>query len=226
MSDETREVKPGRRTGTVQAEGGEALQIPDGWELLPPGDAYLTRTVKAAGPSWTVIVRKGRKRFSQGVWAPAENIEAARKKVDAKRSTSTYKRQRATAAKRREREHQEYQARFREAVLQFLDFHPRHEELALELARRVSDHATPVGSGTVARTQRIPIEKRAESAVIAWLRHATTAYDSLRIPRIKGRRREVRRELASQSRMLLRRYRAGESAPEDCPLRRALATPE
>lgn len=42
------------------------------------------------------------------------------------------------------------------------------------LDRVVTHHATPVGSGTVARTKRIPVEYRAEAAVIAWMRHQTT----------------------------------------------------
>jgi hypothetical protein len=46
----------------------------------------------------------------------------------------------------------------------------------------VTTHAAPVGSGTVARTERIPIERRAEAAVIAWMRHQTTAYDNLALP--------------------------------------------
>ena len=87
---------------------------------------------------------------------------------------------------------------FHAAVLKFLAFHPKHADLAVRLARAVADHATPVGSGTVARTKRIPVEQRAEAAVIAWLRHQTTAYDSMKIPRIKGKRREVRRMLAQQ----------------------------
>ena len=106
----------------------------------------------------------------------------------------------------------------------FLAFHPGHADLADSLARAVIDHATPVGSGTVARTKRIPVEQRAEAAVIAWMRHRTTAYDSMPIPRVKGKRREVRRELARRSQELLEHYRRGESAPEACPLKRALAT--
>lgn len=74
------------------------------------------------------------------------------------------------------------------------------------LAAEVTAHATPVGSGTVARTQRIPIERRAESAVIAWLRHQTTAYDHMQIARVKGKRREVRRMMAGESRRLLAKY--------------------
>src|ERR1700734_3960702 len=80
--------------------------------------------------------------------------------------------------------------------------------------------ATPVGSG---RTKRIPVEQRAEAAVIAWMRHQTTAYDSMPIPRIKGKRREVRRMLARRSHELLDGYRRGEPVGEDCPLRKALA---
>jgi hypothetical protein len=59
--------------------------------------------------------------------------------------------------------------------------------------------------------------------VIAWLRHATTAYDNMKIPRVKGQRREVRRMLAEQSRRLLEKYRAGSEADPACPLRRALS---
>lgn len=46
----------------------------------------------------------------------------------------------------------------------FLGFHERHATLANSLATAVTNHATPVGSGTVARTQRIPIERRGEPA--------------------------------------------------------------
>ncbi|HUR52915.1 MAG TPA: DUF2293 domain-containing protein, partial [Gemmataceae bacterium] len=77
----------------------------------------------------------------------------------------------------------------------------------------------------VARTERIPVGERAEAAVIAWMRHQTTAYDAMRIERVKGRRREVRRMLARRSVQLLERYRRGEPADEACPLARALARP-
>ena len=88
----------------------------------------------------------------------------------------------------------------------------------------MTDHATPVGSGTVARTKRIPVEQRAEAAVIAWMRHRTTAYDSMKIPKVKGKRREVRRMLAQRSQELLERYRRGEAGDGDCPLVRAVET--
>jgi hypothetical protein len=94
--------------------------------------------------------------------------------------------------------------------------------MAERMAGAVAEHATPVGSGTVARTERIPVEQRAEAAVIAWMRHQTTGYDGMVIPRVKGKRREIRRLLAQKSKELLGRYRRGESAGVDCPLRKAL----
>ena len=88
--------------------------------------------------------------------------------------------------------------------------------------RAPADHALPGGSGTVARTQRIPIEQRAEAATIVWMRHQTAAYDKMAIPREKGKRREVRRMLAKKSKQLLDRYRrAGEVRVGECPLGRA-----
>jgi len=96
--------------------------------------------------------------------------------------------------------------------------------LAIRLARAVADHATPVGSGTVARTKRIPVEERAEAAVIAWMRHQTTGYEGMVIPRVKGKRREVRRMLARRSQELLERSRRGEPISETCPLKMAFLT--
>jgi hypothetical protein len=223
MSNKTRIVAPGPSNRTVRTADGQVLHAPVDWELLPPGDATLTRRVKAAGPTWTVQEKKGRKTFSQGVWAPADRIAAIRADLEAERSTDAYTKRRAAEGARRERKQNKYVEDFRGAVLAFLGFAPCYAELAKELADAVTQHATPVGSGTVARTQRIPIEKRAESAVIAWLRHATTAYDNMKIPRVKGKRREIRRMLAERSRQLLETYRAGHEVDRTCPLRRALS---
>jgi len=136
--------RPGPRPNSVINEYDIVISTPDGWTLLPPGDAGLTRRVKAAGVYWVVQEKKGRRVFSKGIW-------------------------------------------------------------------------------TAARTKRIPVERRAEAAVIAWMRHQTTAYDSMRIAKIKGERREVRRMLAQRSKNLLARYRMeGESGEEPCILKEAL----
>lgn len=213
---------PGPTPNTVRAPNGQVLTVPDGWTLLPPGDAALTRRVKAAGDHWAVAEKKGRKVFSRGLWAPAATVEAIRTELDAERSTEGYAKRKEADAKRRDRAQAEYVEDFAGAVAAFLAFHPVHADLARRLARAVADHATPVGSGTVARTKRIPIEERAEAAVIAWMRHQTTGYDSMTIPRVKGQRREVRRMLARRSVELLARYRRGEPVGGECPLQTAL----
>jgi hypothetical protein len=215
---------PGPGPNTVRAADGRVLTAPEGWILLPPGDPALTRRVKAAGDHWIVQEKKGRKVFSKGVWADATTIARIRADLEAERSTEGYAKKKEADARRREQAQAVYVEDFHGAVLKFLAFHPNHAELADRLARAVTDHATPVGAGTVARTKRIPIERRAEAAVIAWMRHQTTGYEDMVIPRVRGRRREVRRMLAERSNELLGRYRRGEPAQEGCPLKKALLT--
>lgn len=206
-----------------KAPDGSLLSPPEGWACLPPGDAGLTRRVKSAGPSWVVVEKRGRKVFSQGLWAPAANIAAARAGLDAERSTDAYAKKREADAARRERAQAEYVREFAGELVGFLRFAPRWHLLALALATKVTEHATPVGSGTVARTERIPVARRAEAAVIAWMRHQTTAYDRMAIPRVKGKRREVRGELAEVSRAILDLHRVDRShAATACPLCTAL----
>jgi hypothetical protein len=156
------------------------------------------------------------------LWAPAATIERIRAEVEAERSTESYTRRKDADARRRDRAQAEYVDGFFGAVVTFLAFHESYKDLAHRLARAVTDHATPVGSGTVARTKRISVEQRAEAAVIAWMRHQPTGYEGMVIPRIRGKRREVRRMLATRSKELLERYRRGEPVPEGCPLQRAL----
>lgn len=213
---------PGPRDRTVRDGQGNVLQVPADWSLLPPGDAGLTRRVKAAGKYLAVQEKKGRRMFSRGVWAPTATIDKIKRDLDAERSTDAYAKKQKAAAARRDKQQAEYVEDFFGAVVAFLNFHPDYTDLAHQFAKAVTKHATPVGSGTVARTQRIPIERRAESAVIAWMRHQTTAYDTMKIPRVKGKRREVRRMLAQRSKELLHQYRSGREIARNCPLRAAL----
>lgn len=223
MPHESLIVAPGPKPSTVLDADGNVLQIPAGWKLLPPGDAGVTRRVKARGATWTVKVRKGRRMISKGVWAPGERIAEVKAEFAAERSTEAYAKKQAYAAKRRQRVQDQYVTDFQQAILDFLAFHDSHAEIANRLATAVAAHATPIGSGTVARTSRIPIERRASSAVIAWMRHQTTAYDHMHIPRVKGKRREVRAMLARESQVLLKKYRDGTSfEKESCPLAKAV----
>jgi hypothetical protein len=189
------------------APDGTRLRPPADWVCLPPGDAALTRRVKLAGPSWAVLEKRGRKVFSKGLWAPRANIEAVKLKTGAERETEGYAKKREADLARRARTQSEYVVTFETEVRAFLRFSSEWDLLAKALARKVAEHATPVGSGTVARTKRIAVSERAEAAVIAWMRHQTTMYDSLTIARIKGKRREVRRELAEVSRQVLDHHR-------------------
>ncbi|WP_164017723.1 DUF2293 domain-containing protein [Pyxidicoccus trucidator] len=219
-------VGPTSDSRRVRAPDGRVLTVPDGWALLPPGDAGLTRRVKAAGPSWTVQEKVGRKLFSRGVWAPEAHIVRARAVLDSERATPAYEKKLAAGRERRAREQEQYEVDFANSVLRFLAFSPAWLAHAKRLAVLVAAHATPVGSGTVARTERIPIERRAEAAVIAWMRHQTTTYDDMRIARVKGARREVRRELAEISRAVLDLHRRDvPHGPSACPLCTALAAP-
>jgi hypothetical protein len=215
--------RPGPRPHTVSTVTGEILEVPSDWVLLAPGDAACTRRVKAAGEHWPVQVVRRRKVISRGVWAPAATVARISAELEQERSTARYAKRRQADAARRARAQAQYVEDFASAVVRFLDFHPRHAALAERLAAAVAAHATPVGSGTVARTQRIPLDERAEAAVIAWMRHRTTAYDSLKIPRHAGMRHDVRRRLAARSRKVLASYRSGEDVGAACPLEQALA---
>lgn len=222
MPFETREVRPSQKPRHVIADGA-LLAVPDGWSLLLPGDPALSRRIKQDGPSLTVIEVKGRKRFSHGIWAPADRIEALRAEVRLEREDPSYQKKLDAGRQRRAAAQEDYAADFRDAVFRFLNFHPRHLVEAQTLANLIAEHATPVGSGTVARTERIPMAERAEAATIAWLRHQTTGYDQLVIPREKGRRREVRRMLARRSVQLLEKYRSDQPIDRaQCPLHAAL----
>ena len=46
--------RPGPRPNSVINEYDIIIAVPEGWSLLPPGDAGLTRRVKAAGDYWVV----------------------------------------------------------------------------------------------------------------------------------------------------------------------------
>lgn len=208
--------------GILIGENGKAMTPPHDWTFLPAGDAGLTRKVTSAGPFWRVQAQMGRRVISKGVWAPAATIARLREEIDALRATDSYQKKLTGDRQRRAHKQTEYEQEFKLAVRNFLAFAPCHQALEQAMAEAVTVHAIPVGSGTVARTVMIPIEERAAKAVIAWMRHQTTAYDSMSIARINGERRGVRRMLARRSVDLLRAYREGLEPALDCPLHKVL----
>lgn len=223
MTNETREVRPSSQPRTVLCPRDGVLTVPEGWSLLPPGDAALSRRVKMSGPSWTVIEPRGNKRFSQGIWAATDRIERLKAELAIERKNPAYQQKLAAGRRRRAEEQAAYELEFHDAVVAFLNFHRVHLMHADHMARLITKHAVPVGSGTVARTERIPLAARAEAATIVWMRHQTTGYDQMVIPLVKGKRREVRRMLAQRSVELLGKYRRGEVIDrKTCPLAQAL----
>ena len=208
--------------GRLLDENGHPVTPPEGWVFLPAGDAGVTRKVSSAGVFWRVQVKMGRRIISKGLWAPKDTIELAALQMQSTRQTELYQKKVEAAKRRREKIQTEYVDDFCNQVERFLNFHPIYKDMGAKMAKLVSLHATPVGSGTVARTATISIEERASRAVIAWMRHQTTAYDQMPIARIKGERRRVRRMLAQRSVELLESYRKGEPIKIDCPLQAAL----
>jgi len=211
-------VRPGPN-GTFIAENGDKVTPPIGWEFLPAGDASITRKVTGKGVFWRVQVKMGRRLISKGVWAPSKTIASAKQETERVRSTDAYKKRLEYDRQRRKEKQILYEKEFYTEVRNFLSFAPIYKHTEEKIAEAVTALAIPVGSGTVARTSMISVEERASRAVIAWMRHKTTAYDSMKIPRVKGKRREIRRMLANLSTELLSAYRQGISTSDECPLK-------
>ena len=202
---------------------GKVVPLPDNWVLIKSGDAGLTRRLKSCGAPYWVLVHKRRNRIEKcGLFMDKDVAEAVKVELEAERETPEYQKQLASSRRSREKKQKIYEADFYQAVINYWHFAPCDREWAERFAGLVVEHAVPVGSGTVARTATIPIEQRAEAAVIAWMRHQTTAYDTMYIARVKGERRAVRRQLAAVSRKVLERYVKGERIADDCPLYHAL----
>src|SRR5450631_4110351 len=131
----TTTFSPGPTPNTVRADDGSILTAPKGWVLLPPGDAALTRRVKAAGDHWVVAEKKGRKVFSRGVWASAGTIDRIRAELDTERSTESFAKRKEADARRREKAQAVYVEDFHGAVVAYLAFHREYADLADRLAR-------------------------------------------------------------------------------------------
>ncbi len=174
MKHEIRIVKPGLNESLID-ENGQKVVPPDDWAFLPAGDAAVTRKVTSKVPVWKVQVKIGRRIISKGIWASSEIIEQAKEELETLRSTDSYKKKLEQGRQRRNRIQEEYEKEFFLEICSFLNFAPIYKDLERKLAEVVTAHAIPVGSGTVARTSTIPVEERASRAVIAWMRHQTTA---------------------------------------------------
>ncbi|NRB41268.1 MAG: DUF2293 domain-containing protein [Pseudomonadales bacterium] len=223
MPTDTRTFLITKADRRLKDKAGKVYSVPADWENLPAGDASVTRKLKSLGATWTVQEKKGRKSFSHGVWAAKENIVEAKALVDAQRADPKHQKKLAQAKVRREEKEEVFGEDFQQAIIQFLNFAEKHQALVEQLALLVKEHAVPVGSGTVARSSSVTLDDKAALAVMAWMRHQTSSYDSTSVPRVKGARRELRRKIARQSERILAKYRTGEEVDISvCPLYKAL----
>ena len=225
MPTETRSFLITESNNRLKDKTGKVFTVPTGWENLPAGDASVTRKLKSLGPTWTVQEKKGRKAFSHGVWAAKEQIEEAIALVKTQRADPKHQKKLAQSKVRREAKETVFGEDFQQAIIQFLNFDPKHQLLVEQLSKLVKEHAVPVGSGTVARSSSVTLEDKAALAVMAWMRHKTSAYDLTPVARVKSARRELRRQIARQSEGILAKYRSGEDVDfKVCPLYKALHT--
>lgn len=185
------------------------IPIPEGWALLESGDALLTRRVKGRGKHWDYYRVLKTKSYDRklGVFAPVSIIEVERAKVSHERGTKEYQQRLQRSQKSRQKKDDEYTREFAEACHQFLGFHHDHDELAWDIAWGAASVATDVGSGRVGRTTKLLIEKKAELAVRAYIRHNFTDYDERLIELGDPWYEEIRGDVAREVNAFLHKHR-------------------
>ena len=165
------------REGPWNPEHGD-IEIPNDWDFLPSGDAFVTRRVKAAGTFWVAWRPRGKDRPHRrrlGVWAPKTTIEEAW--AEAATTEAERASQRERGAKSRERQEAAYRDELADAIRRFLNFAPEHRELADKITSETATRATAVGSGRVGRTRTLSVDERAALAARALIRHRYTSYE-------------------------------------------------
>ena len=165
------------RDGLWNPDHGE-LELPPDWELLPSGDAFMTRRVKASGPYWLAWKPRSRERRHRrllGVFAPKEAIEAARAAAEETAQQRAKARRHGEAS--RARAEDRYRDELAAAIKDFLAFDDEHADLAERIAVDASERASAVGSGRVGRTRTLTVGERAELAARACIRHQHTTYE-------------------------------------------------
>ena len=165
------------RNGPWNQDRGE-IEIPEDWEFLPSGDAFVTRQVKAAGVFWVAWRPRGRNRQHRrrlGLWAPKEAIEAAEAEAAATEEQRTTRRE--PSARSRAKQEAACRDELEDALRRFLAFTPEHLRLADEIAQEAATRAAEVGSGRVGRTRTLSLDERAALAARALIRHRYTSYE-------------------------------------------------
>ena len=155
----------------------EVVVPPQDWEFLATGQAFVTRSVKAAGVFWLAWAPRSRTRQHRrllGLWAPAAAIRRAQRSGADTASARAVRRE--AGARSRARQEARYQDELAAAIVEYLHFAARHEALAETIARSAAERAAVVGSGRVGRTRLLALDERAALAARAQIRHAHTDY--------------------------------------------------
>lgn len=153
------------------------VEPPEDWALLESGNAFVTRTVKAADVYWFAWLARSRSRRHRrliGIWAPAATIRAAQ--ASATETESARAARRESGARSRAQRYEAEQNELTAAVLALLSFSREHSALAESIATAAGERAATVGSGRVGRTKTLPLEERAALAARAEIRHSHTDY--------------------------------------------------
>ncbi len=172
---------PGPTPNSVRTTANEVLAVPLGVGAARAGDA-LDAARQSGGRAFGLSKKRRAAGSSPRCLAPVAVIERLRTELASETRHWQFAKRQASAAARRETAHAEYVEDFTDAVRTCLAFHPRHAELAERLAsrgRRARD--TSGQRAPLPGRKRIPIEQRAEAALIAWLRHqrrVTTRWSS------------------------------------------------
>lgn len=121
---------PGPTSNTVRPGDGSVLTAPEGWALLPPGDA---RADPPGESRWGALV--SRRRWAAGCSLGASGRRRRPSTVSGPNWRPSgppkgYARKQEAASRRREEAQSEYVEDFHGAVVAFLAFHPGHADLA------------------------------------------------------------------------------------------------
>jgi len=148
----------------------------DHLEFLPAGDATLSRRARKYSPLSAVVVRfsRARKRYErQGLLVTPEAIDRAEQECEADADKRAALREKA--AVRRQADDRELVAAMTQLIAGQYPGCPADE------ARQIAEHTAQRGSGRVGRSAagRALDPQALHLAVVAWIRHQHTNYDSL-----------------------------------------------
>ena len=140
------------------------------------GDATLSRRARKYSPLSAVVVRfsRARKRYErQGLLVTPEAIERAEQECEADADKRAELREKA--AVRRQADDRELVAAMTQLIAE------RYPGCPADEARRIAEHTAQRGSGRVGRSAagRALDPQAVDLAVVAWIRHHHTDYDSL-----------------------------------------------